>query len=796
MAKSWALAAALLAAFVIFYDETVTPEPVPANAPAREFSADRAMVDLRAIGSIPHVVGSPANASARDYLIARMRSLDLSPDIQHGSSFAVYGPHIYGGAVENVIGVLPGRDRSAPALALMAHYDSVAGSPGAADDAAGVASALEIVRAIKAEGVPARDVLVLLTDGEEARLLGAQVFFDESPLAAHVGYVINMEARGGGGRAVMFETGPDNGEDIALYRRTARQPDSNSLAVFVYKHMPNHTDFTVAQQHGKVGLNFAFIGRPFDYHSPSSTPEALDVGSLQHMGAQILPTARALAFGPLPARAPDVVYGNLLAGLIPAYPIWFGWVILIVTAGLIACGAARANRQRAISRADLARGIGASLYVIAVSGALLELTRRATGVGSGGIAYRPILARFPTFELMMLAAALGAVLTTAAFAGKRRARWSAAGLALIAGLGASLFDGFDLAGLVFGVGGAGVGVLTFGAPTRIAGSWTGLLTVVLVTAVAAQFAAPTAAYVLAWPLLAAAAAAAMTAAGADHSKRALFITPVIAILIFAWLGGLFHTLLQGLDLPALVIVPTWLAALMIWPMALHPEPEEGRLWPAAALIAAGLALAADFHLGSPWTPRHPNAVEPVYIVDPVAQKAWRASLLVPDAWTRSVLGAEGGALVKLPLTFEAEPVVAAAAAPIDLHPAPASLTTGADGQVTLVTGMHPGAAGVIVTLQASSAIDHMAINGNPARLSSGNGNMAYEIVWHAPDGFTVNFHSDDPTKLDIHTAEIYDRWMAATPLPPMPASDQAWDRSGSTIVLGTLKRNLPGEVTR
>jgi len=45
---------------------------------------------------------------------------------------------------------------AAPAVALMAHYDSVPASTGASDDAAGVASALEIVRAIKARGVPAR----------------------------------------------------------------------------------------------------------------------------------------------------------------------------------------------------------------------------------------------------------------------------------------------------------------------------------------------------------------------------------------------------------------------------------------------------------------------------------------------------------------------------------------------------------------------------------------------------------------------------------------------------------------
>jgi len=143
-------------------------------------------------------VGSAADARVRDYLIARMTRLGLHPQVQRAASFAVYGSELSGATVDNVIGVLRGRDPAAPAVALMAHHDSVPGSPGAADDTAGVAAALEIVRAIEVRGVPARDVMLVITDGEEPGLLGARAFFGESPLAAHVGYVLNMEARGGG----------------------------------------------------------------------------------------------------------------------------------------------------------------------------------------------------------------------------------------------------------------------------------------------------------------------------------------------------------------------------------------------------------------------------------------------------------------------------------------------------------------------------------------------------------------------------------------------------------------------
>jgi hypothetical protein len=800
--KWFGLLAALIAGFLIFYFGSVTPPPAPADAPPADFSAGRAMADIHAMGSVPHPVGSPANAEVRDYLIRRMNSLGLNPAVERASSFEIRGANIAGGTVENVIGLLPGRDRKAPALVLMAHHDSVPGSPGAADDTAGVASALEIMRAIKTRGAPARDIMVVITDGEEAGLLGARAFFDQNPLAAHVGYIINMETRGGGGRTVMFETAANDGGDIALYRRTARMPDSNALTVFIYQHLPNDTDFTVAKQHGKVGLNYAFIGRQFDYHSPSSTPAALDVGSLQHMGAEILPTAIALAFGPLPPRAPDVAYGNLLGGLMAAYPQWFGWILLIAAAGLIAVGATRAMTVKAFAWVDVARGVGGSLYIIAIAGALLELARRATGVETGWIPYRAILARFPTFEVMMLVVAVGAVSGAAIFAGRGgRSRWIAAGLPLIAGAACSLFGGFDPLALALGGVGFIIGLVTFGRPARLAGSWTGLLIVALLAALVLQRLAPTAAYILTWPLLLACLAAALTAAGSAqrHPQRAVAkgVNLIAAALLFAWLGALFHSLLQGLDLPLLGVVPAWLAALMIWPLVLPDRPEASHAWPAVACVGAGLVLAAWLHLTSPWTPRHPNSVEPVYMLNPAAHRAWRASLLKPDRWTRDVLTAEGGGLTKISLAFKPLPVEAAAAHPVDAKPAPVTLNAAADGRVSLTAHLHPGAATLIVTFSSAAPIDAVSINGTPTLYTPRGGRAtlyalkageAGRILWSGPDGFNLRFHTDNPGKVQVHTAEVYDRWLGVKPPPPPPPTDQAWDMAGSSFVIGSAAR--------
>ena len=791
MARRIGLAVALIAGFIFFYLGSVTPKPAPANAPAADFSAGRAFADIQAMGSIPHPLGSPANAKVRDILMARMQSLGLSPQIQRGPSVEANGGFIAGGTVENVIGVLPGRDRTAPALAIMAHHDSVPGSPGAADDTAGVASALEIVRALKTHGQPARDVMVVITDGEEVGLLGARVFFD-SPLAARVGYIINMETRGGGGRAIMFETASHNGGDIGLYRRTAVTPESNALTVFIYQNLPNDTDFTVAKQHGKVGLNYAFIGRQFDYHSPSSTPAALDIGSLQHMGQQVLPTAVALAFGPLPGRAPDVVYGNLLFGLTAAYPPWVGWVMLAGCAGLIAAGVALARRREAFAWIDAARGVGAGLYLIALSGTALELVRRATGVKSGFVEFRPLLARFPTFEVMMLAAAVAALLATAALISRDRSRWTAAALPLVLGAAACLFGGLDLLALGLGAFGLLVGAAGFGRPAQPAGSWTGLLLLGLVLAGVLQALAPTAAYVIAWPLALACVSFLASRGGAGVTLTDRALQTLIAALALAWVGYLFHALLQGLDLPALVILPTLLAALVVWPLATPTSPGEATLWPAGVVFAISGLIAAVLHLTSPWTARHPNAAEPIFVIDPAAHSAWRADLTPLDAWTRGVLTAEGGAITKHGFAFSADPVVAAPAAPVAVEAPTVRAVAGSDGKVTITATPHVGAARILLRLQSPNGLDRVAMDGaavieqrrgrtpKPFALKPGQSGV---VLWTAPDGVTITLHTADPRRLEIKATEVYDRWMSAKPLPPTPPKEQLWSYAASTYVV-------------
>ncbi|MEY4241315.1 MAG: hypothetical protein RJA14_1011, partial [Pseudomonadota bacterium] len=299
------------------------PAPAGAGAPATDFSTERAMVDIREIAQRPHPVGSADHARVRAVLLQRMAELGLQTSTQAGAlspkaaqRLEREGGSAHGIELTNLVGVLPGRDPRLPAVALMAHYDTVPDSAGAADDTTGVAAILEAVRAIRARGPADRTLVVILTDGEELNLDGARAFWGGHPLRDRIGAVVNLEARGGGGRAMMFETGTGNAETIALFAsagaRATGGVSSNSLAVFVYEAMPNGTDFTIPKARGVQGINLAFIGRPEQYHASVSTPDALDQGSVQHIGSQALETADALLRAPaLPAATANVVYADL-----------------------------------------------------------------------------------------------------------------------------------------------------------------------------------------------------------------------------------------------------------------------------------------------------------------------------------------------------------------------------------------------------------------------------------------------------------------------------------------------------
>lgn len=521
------LIVSLLLGLVLAVLGTTPPRPAAADAPLEEFSAERAMADVGRIARAPHPSGSAEHKALRRYLMQRLGELGLTVRIQEGAfppdareELSRRGGRSEAGMpLTNVLGLLRGTDPNLPAVALMAHYDSVPGSPAAADDGAGVASILETLRALSLDRERKRDVLVILTDGEESGLLGARMFFAQAPEARRIGAIVNLEARGGGGRANLFQTSALNGDVARLWASTAPHPAGTSLATFIYSVLPNDTDLTVALPHGYPAWNFAFIGRPGLYHSPLATAANLDRGSLQQMGEQTLELARALTkTDDLPRRAPDIVFFDVFGLFAVHYAQGWGWVML--TVAFLGYGAL------AMRRPDLPaifRGAARMLLLVALTGGLLWALNMVSGA-DGPVNYYDRLAAIPRLQVVAFCASVA------------------------------------------------MAVLLLGRrPKSVAGE-VGLVLPVWLAAAAFQAFAPTAAYVLAVPLLLSGIVALMRAARPRGGPGGAAVIVAAVITAYALLLG--YSLMQavGPRLPMVCVLPLMMAVPVLLPLRAPLSP--------------------------------------------------------------------------------------------------------------------------------------------------------------------------------------------------------------------------------
>ncbi len=343
-AAAFVAALALLAGALALVEARLTPPPARgADVPEDMFSATRALDRLgRVLGDgAPHPVGSPAAAALRERLVAAFAEVGLAAAVQPG--FACGPRSASCGRVWNVVASLPGREPG-PALLVSAHHDSVAAGPGAGDDGAGVAAALEVARALKSGPPPRRTVIFALVDGEESGLLGAQAFVDDHPLAASVGAAINLDAGGTRGVTSLTRTTAGNDRLVAALAGAVPRPYGASVIGAVYGLTPYDTDFTVYKNAGWPVLDLGFGEDKAHYHTPLDNLGNLDPASVQHLGDTALASIRAVAEADLPDMSDGSrVYVDALGAAMLHWPAW--WTPIF--AGLALAAIVRAARRRA-----------------------------------------------------------------------------------------------------------------------------------------------------------------------------------------------------------------------------------------------------------------------------------------------------------------------------------------------------------------------------------------------------------------------------------------------------------------
>jgi hypothetical protein len=299
------LALTVVFAALLAYGVWTRPSARPADHEG--FSAARVIKDIEVMSKEHHSVAHPEErAKVREYLMQRLEGLgaDTVMLYEYDSLVGPKNKHVvYTFDAKNIVAEFPPLEASADPtyLLMVAHYDSRYSQPmpkdtvwsyGAADDGYGVGVILETVsQVLKNRQDWKQGVKVLFTDAEEVGMMGMTALWENNrEFFDNVGFMINLEARGPWGPALLFETCPGNEKVMDLYASAAKSPYTYSLTTVVYSFMPNFTDFTIVKDE-VPGMNFSTIADVNHYHTDLDNFSNISAKSIQHYGAQVLPIA-------------------------------------------------------------------------------------------------------------------------------------------------------------------------------------------------------------------------------------------------------------------------------------------------------------------------------------------------------------------------------------------------------------------------------------------------------------------------------------------------------------------------
>ncbi|XP_044512971.1 endoplasmic reticulum metallopeptidase 1 [Gracilinanus agilis] len=320
------------------------------SGPRPEFSALRARNYLEHITSIgPRTTGSLENEVLTvNYLLEQIKLIraesnsihKISVDVQHPTgSFSIDflgGFTSYYDNITNVVVKLEPRNGAQHAVLSNCHFDSVANSPGASDDAVSCSVMLEILRVMSTSSEALQHAVIFLFNGAEENVLQASHgFITQHPWANLIRAFINLEAAGVGGKELVFQTGPENPWLVQAYVLSAKHPFASVVAQEVFQSgiIPSDTDFRIYRDFGSIpGIDLAFIENGYIYHTRYDTPDRILTDSIQRAGDNILAVLKYLATSDRLASSFEYRHGNMvffdvLGLFVIAYPARVGSII-------------------------------------------------------------------------------------------------------------------------------------------------------------------------------------------------------------------------------------------------------------------------------------------------------------------------------------------------------------------------------------------------------------------------------------------------------------------------------------
>ena len=224
---------------------------------------------------------------ARAYLAGLLQRLGLEPKIQ-----------AYGTEGENIFAILSCGRPAAEAVVLGAHYDSARNSPGANDNASGVAAVAAVAGEMKRLKVRSRDIIIVFFDEEERGLRGsrafAQLLKDEKRAVHSVHTIDQMGWDQDGDRAIELEV-PYEGA-LALYQKAAA---ALRMSIPIHSTTEQGSDHSAFRRIGfpAVGITEEYRNKDTTphIHRPGDTPATVNFDFLASTTALMIEVMKTLA---------------------------------------------------------------------------------------------------------------------------------------------------------------------------------------------------------------------------------------------------------------------------------------------------------------------------------------------------------------------------------------------------------------------------------------------------------------------------------------------------------------------
>ena len=285
---------------------------------------DRLRAHLLAVIGARHPLSSPATLrQAESYLAGQFQHLGLEVTFHPFDAL--------GGTYRNVIASLPASPRTdteedTPPLIVAAHYDTVPGSPGADDNASGLAVMLEVARSLR--GVPQRRSLRFIGFClEEQDQLGSLAYASSLKAAGQeilgaivlecVGYARSEEGSQFAPAGVPIAV-PSTGDFLGIVGNTASAELAAAVERAMNRHVPDlktvsllvpgqgerlpdsrRSDHAPFWDHGypAVMLTDTANFRNPHYHQPTDTLHTLNLAFLSQVADAVAAAVRDLAGG-------------------------------------------------------------------------------------------------------------------------------------------------------------------------------------------------------------------------------------------------------------------------------------------------------------------------------------------------------------------------------------------------------------------------------------------------------------------------------------------------------------------